>query len=101
MDFIWFCGFYSDFQFDYVTILIVLLFICLPRQKDARGENTEMNYGLDSAGEKEKRTSKRNVDGRSTSSHDNKKFRTRSMEKQRGMAFGFRKQRQLLKKPEE
>jgi len=31
------------------------------------------------------------VDGRSTSSHDNKKFRTRSMEKQRGMAFGFRK----------
>jgi hypothetical protein len=30
-----------------------------------------------------------NVDGRSTSSHDNKKFRTRSMEKQGGMAFGF------------
>jgi len=28
---------------------------------------------------------KNNVDGRSTSSHDNKKFRTRSMEKQRGM----------------
>jgi hypothetical protein len=34
-----------------------------PRQKDARGE-------------KKKRTSKKNVDGRSTSSHDNKKFRT-------------------------
>ena len=34
---------------------------------------------------------KKNVDGRSTSSHDNKKFRNRSMEKQRGMAFGFRK----------
>jgi len=32
-----------------------------------------------------------NVDGRSTSSHENKKFRTRSVEKQRGMAFGFRK----------
>jgi len=32
-----------------------------------------------------------NVDGRSTSCHDNKKFRTRSIEKQRGMAFGFRK----------
>jgi hypothetical protein len=31
------------------------------------------------------------VDGRSKSSHDSKKFRTRSMEKQRGMAFGFRK----------
>jgi hypothetical protein len=39
----------------------------------------------------EKRTSKKNVDGRSTSSHDNKKFRARSMEKQREMAFGFRK----------
>ena len=33
--------------------------------------------------EKEKRTSKKNMDGRSTSSHDNEKFRTRSMEKQR------------------
>jgi len=60
-------------------------------EKDARGENTKINYGLDTTGEKEKRTSKINVDGRSTSSHDNKKFRTRSMEKQRGMAFGFRK----------
>ena len=25
-----------------------------PRQKDARGENTEINYGSDTAGEKEK-----------------------------------------------
>jgi hypothetical protein len=32
---------------------------------------------------RKKRTSKKNVDGRSTSSHDSKKFRTRSMEKQR------------------
>jgi hypothetical protein len=31
------------------------------------------------------------VDRRSTSNHDNKKFGTGSMEKQRGMAFGFRK----------
>jgi hypothetical protein len=38
--------------------------------------------------QKEKRTSKKNVDGRSTSSHD-KKFRTRSVEKQGGMAFWF------------
>ena len=44
---------------------------------------------MDTTGEKEKRTSKKNVDGRSKSSHDNKKFRTRSVEKQRGMAFGF------------
>jgi len=54
-----------------------------PRQKDARGKHTKINYGLDTTGEKEKRTSMKNVDGRSTSSHDNKKFRTRSMEKQR------------------
>ena len=48
-----------------------------PRQKDARGENAKINYGLDTTGEKEKRTSKKKVDGRSTSNHDNKKFRTR------------------------
>jgi len=35
--------------------------------------------------------SRKNVDGRSTSSRDNKKFGTGSMKKQRGMAFGFRK----------
>jgi len=50
-------------------------------------------------GEKEKRKSKENVEGRSTSSHDSKKFRTRSMEKQRGMAFGFRKTATVVKKP--
>jgi len=54
---------------------------------------------MDTTGEKEKRTSKKNVDGRSTSSHDNKKFRTRSMEKQRGMAFGFLKTATAGKKP--
>jgi len=62
-----------------------------PGQKDARGENTKTNYGRDTTGEKENRTLKENVDRRSTSSHDNKKFRTRSMEKQRGVAFGFQK----------
>ena len=60
-----------------------------PCQKDARGQNTKINYGMDTTREKEKRTSKKNVDGMSASSHDNKKFRTRSMAKQRGMAFGF------------
>jgi len=34
--------------------------------------NSKINYGLDTAGEKEKGTSKKNVDGRRTSSHDNK-----------------------------
>jgi hypothetical protein len=62
-----------------------------PRQKDARGQNTKINYGMVTTGEKEKETCKKNVDGRSTSSHDSKKFRTRSMKKQRGMVFGFRR----------
>jgi len=69
-------------------------------QKDARGQNTKINYGLDTTGEKEKGAVKNNVDGRSTSSHDNKKFRTRSMEKQKGMAFGFRKTATAVKKPD-
>ena len=46
----------------------------------------------------EKRTPKKNVDGRSISSHDNKKFRIRAMEKQRGLAFGFRKTATVVKK---
>jgi len=32
---------------------------------------------MDTTGEKKKRTSKKNVDGRSTSSHDNNKYRAR------------------------
>ena len=71
-----------------------------PPQKDARGENTKINYGLDTMGEKVKRMSTKNVDGRSTSSHDNKKFRSRSLEKQRGMAFGFQKMVTAVKKPD-
>ena len=43
---------------------------------------------------------RKNVDGRSTSSHDNEKFRNRSMEKQRGMAFGFRKTATAVIKPD-
>jgi len=56
-----------------------------------RGENIKINYGMETMGGKGKRTSNKNVDERSASSHDNKKFIIRSMEKQRGMAFGFRK----------
>jgi len=55
---------------------------------------------MDTTGEKEKRTSKKNVDGRSTSSQDKKKFRTRSVEKQRVMAFGFRKTATAVVKPD-
>jgi hypothetical protein len=50
--------------------------------------------------ERRKGTSKKNVDGRSTCSHDNKKFRTKSMEKQRGMAFGFWKMTTAVIKPD-
>jgi hypothetical protein len=56
--------------------------------------------GMGTTEEKEKRTSKKNVDGRSTSSHDNKNFRTRSVEKQGGMAFGFRKTVTAVIKPD-
>jgi len=55
---------------------------------------------MDTTGEKEKRTSKKTVDGRCTSSHDNKKFRTRSVEKQKEMAFDFRKTTTAVVKPE-
>jgi hypothetical protein len=41
---------------------------------------------------------KKNLDGRSKSSHDNKKFRTTSMEKQRRMTFRFRKTATAVKK---
>jgi hypothetical protein len=71
-----------------------------PSLKDARGENTRINYGLDTRGENKKRTYEKNVYGRSTSSHDSDKFRTRSMEKQEGMAFGFRKTATALIKPD-
>ena len=51
-----------------------------------------INYcEMGTTGEKEKRASKKNVGGRSTSNHDIQRPRTRAMEKQRGMAFGFRK----------
>jgi hypothetical protein len=50
--------------------------------------------------EKKKRTSKINVDGRSKGSHENKKFRTRSVEKQGGMAFCFRKTTAAVIKPD-
>jgi hypothetical protein len=48
----------------------------------------------------EKEDVQKNVDGRSTISHDNKKFRTRSVEKQGGMAIGFRKTATAVIKPD-
>jgi hypothetical protein len=46
---------------------------------------------MDTKGKKEKRTSKKNVDGRSTSNRDKNEIKTGSMGKQRRMAFSFRK----------
>ena len=81
----------------YLNKYILYKVLFLPRrQKDARGENTKINYELDTREEKEKRTSKNNVDGRSTSNNDNKKFRIRSMEKN---GFFFRKTARAFKKP--
>jgi hypothetical protein len=51
-------------------------------------------------GKKETRTSMKNVDGKCTSSHENKTFRRRSVVKQRGMAFGFRKTAIAVIRPE-
>ena len=50
-------------------------------------------------GKKKKRMSKKNVDGRCTSSHENKTFR-RSVAKQKGMVFGFRKTATAVARPE-
>jgi hypothetical protein len=54
---------------------------------------------MDTTGEKKRRTSKKSMDGRSTSSHDSEKFRTRSTEEQGGMAFGFRETATAVIKP--
>jgi hypothetical protein len=70
------------------------------RQKDARGQTTKTNYGMDTAGEKEKRTSKKNVDGRSTSSHDIQRPRTGAMENREEWRLGSGRRRQLLNKPD-
>jgi hypothetical protein len=55
---------------------------------------------MDTGGEKKKRTSKKNVDGRCTSSHENKTFRSRSVVKQEGMLSGFRKTATAVTRPE-
>jgi len=44
--------------------------------------------------------SKKNVDGRCTSSHENKTFRRRSVVKQKRMVFGFWKTATAVTRPE-
>jgi hypothetical protein len=65
-----------------------------------RGKNKKINYRTDTKGEKRKRTSRKNVVGRSTSSLDSKKFRKISIEKQGGMSFGIRKTATAVIKPD-
>jgi hypothetical protein len=55
---------------------------------------------VDTGEEKEKRTSKKNVDGRCTSSHENKTFRSKSVVKQKRIVFGFRKTVTAVTRPE-
>jgi hypothetical protein len=55
---------------------------------------------MDISAENEKRMPKKNVHERSTSSHGNKKFKTRSVEKQRGTVFGFWKTATVVIKPD-
>jgi hypothetical protein len=57
-------------------------------------------YGVDTRGKKKKRTSKKNMDGRCTRSHENKTLRIRSVVKQRGMVFEFRKTATAVTRPE-
>jgi hypothetical protein len=69
-------------------------------QKHTSSFSIHINYGVDTEGEKKKRTSKKNVDGRCMSSHENKIFRNRSVVKQKGMVFGFRKMANAVTRPE-
>jgi hypothetical protein len=55
---------------------------------------------MDTKGKKRKRTSKKNVDGRCMSSHENKTFRNKSVVKQKGILFGFRKMATAVTRPE-
>ena len=68
--------------------------------KGCKRREYQINYGVDTRGEKEKKTSKKNVDGRCTSSHDNKTFRSRSVVKQKGIALEFRKTATAVTRPE-
>jgi hypothetical protein len=55
---------------------------------------------VDTRGKKKKRTSKKNVDGMCTSSHENKTFGSRPVVKQKGMVFGFRKTATAIVRPD-
>jgi hypothetical protein len=68
--------------------------------KGCKRRDYQINYGVDTRGKKKKRTSKENVDGRRMSSQGNKTSRSRSVVKQKGMVFGFRKTATAVLGPE-
>jgi hypothetical protein len=68
--------------------------------KGCKTRDYKINYGVDTRGKKKKWTSRKNVDGRCTSSHENKIFRSRLMVKQKGIVFGFRKTATAVTRPE-
>ena len=70
-----------------------------PRQKDARRENTKINYGMDTTGDKEKRTSKKTTEGLQAA------MTTRNLEPDRcrnreEWCLVSGRRRQLLRKPD-
>jgi hypothetical protein len=55
---------------------------------------------VDTGRKKKKRTSKKNVDGRCMSSHENKTFRSRPVVEQKEMVFGYWKTATAVTRPE-
>jgi hypothetical protein len=67
-----FVGIYIVEYGSYIFVMYVYLSFTDIRKGCQRREY--QNYGMDTTGEKEKRTPKENVDGKTTSSHDDNKF---------------------------
>jgi hypothetical protein len=68
-------------------------------KKDARGETTKINYGVDTRGEKKKRTSKKTwMEGVQAAMETTS--RSGSVVKQKGMVFGFWKTATAVVGPE-
>jgi hypothetical protein len=61
---------------------------------------TKINYEVDTRERRKRGRPKKNGDGRRTSSHGNKKSRSRSVVKQKGMVLGFRKTATAVVGPE-
>ncbi|KAJ4441257.1 hypothetical protein ANN_11111 [Periplaneta americana] len=69
-------------------------------QKNARTTITKNNYGMDPTRNKEKRTTKEDLDGGRTSSYGCSRIGAMPMDEQRGLAFGFRKTATAVMTPE-